>query len=85
MLRRWESAAHCEIGKDHPEAYAAALRAFLGRAPDDGSSDGSSAASPESETQFAVNNIKPFVRPVVDRRPAAARDADAAVAETTEQ
>mgnify|MGYP004119699935 CR=1 FL=1 len=24
VLRRWESAAHCEIGKDHPEAYAAA-------------------------------------------------------------
>ena len=84
VLRRWESAAHCEIGKDHPEAYAAALRAFLGRAPDDGSSDGSSAASPESGSR-AVNNIKPFVRPVVDRRPAAARDADAAVAETTEQ
>ncbi len=84
VLRRWESAAHCEIGKDHPEAYAAALRAFLGRAPDDGSSDGSSAASPESGSG-AVNNIKPFVRPVVDRRPAAARDADAAVAETTEQ
>jgi len=84
VLRRWESAAHCEIGKDHPEAYAAALRAFLGRAPDDGSSDGSSAASPESGSG-AVNNIKPFVRPVVDRRPAAARDADAAVAETTGQ
>ena len=84
VLRRWESAAHCEIGKDHPEAYAAALRAFLGRAPDDGSSDGSSAASPESGSG-AVNNIKPFVRPVVDRRPAAARDPDAAVAETTEQ
>jgi pimeloyl-ACP methyl ester carboxylesterase len=84
VLRRWESAAHCEIGKDHPEAYAAALRAFLGRAPDDGNSDGSSAASPESGSG-AVNNIKPFVRPVVDRRPAAARDADAAVAETTER
>ena len=84
VLRRWESAAHCEIGKDHPEAYAAALRAFLGRAPDDGSSDGSSAASPESGSG-AANNIKPFVRPAVDRRPAAARDADAAVAETTEQ
>ena len=84
MLRRWESAAHCEIGKDHPEAYAAALRAFLGRAPDDGSSDGSSAASPESGSG-AANNIKPFVRPAVDRRPAAARDADAAVAETTER
>lgn len=81
VLRRWESAAHCEIGKDHPEAYAAALRAFLGFSR----SDGSVAASPESETQFAVNNIKPFVRPVVDRRPAAARDPDAAVAETTEQ
>ena len=81
VLRRWESAAHCEIGKDHPEAYAAALRAFLGFSH----SDGSVAASPESETQFAVNNIKPFVRPVVDRRPAAARDPDAAVAETTEQ
>ena len=80
MLRRWESAAHCEIGKDHPEAYAAALRAFLGRAPD----DGSSAASPESGSG-AANNIKPFVRPAVDRRPAAARDADAAVAETTER
>jgi len=81
VLRRWESAAHCEIGKDHPEAYAAALRAFLGFSR----SDGSVAASPESETQFAVNNIKPFVRPVVDRKPAAARDPDAAVAETTEQ
>ena len=80
VLRRWESAAHCEIGKDHPEAYAAALRAFLGRAPD----DGSSAASPESGSG-AANNIKPFVRPAVDRRPAAARDADAAVAETTER
>ena len=80
VLRRWESAAHCEIGKDHPEAYAAALRAFLGRAPD----DGSAAASPESGSG-AANNIKPFVRPAVDRRPAAARDADAAVAETTER
>jgi len=82
VLRRWESAAHCEIGKDHPEAYAAALRAFLGFSR----SDGSVAASPEfADCSGAVNNIKPFVRPVVDRKPAAARDPDAAVAETTEQ
>jgi len=82
VLRRWESAAHCEIGKDHPEAYAAALRAFLGFSR----SAESVAASPEfADCSGAVNNIKPFVRPVVDRRPAAARDADAAVAETTEQ
>ena len=59
MLRRWERAAHCEIGKEHPEAYAAALRAFL--RPE----AWSAAASAR-----AANNIKPFVR--ASRRVAAA-------------
>ena len=60
VLRRWDGSsgspapAHCEIGKEHPEAYAEALRAFL--RPDD-----FGAAAPEGEVSPA-NNIKPFVR-----------------------
>ena len=59
VLRRWERAAHCEIGKEHPEAYAAALRAFL-------RPEAASAAA----SARAANNIKPFVR--ASRRVAAA-------------
>jgi hypothetical protein len=56
VLRRWEHAAHCEIGKAHPEAYVNALRDFL--RPE--MSESQNAASALSS---AANNIKPFVRP----------------------
>ena len=59
MLRRWEDAAHCEIGKAHPEAYVTALRDFL--RPDAEAS--STRAETFGEKNNAANNIKPFVRP----------------------
>ena len=55
MLRRWEDAAHCEIGKAHPEAYVTALRDFL-------RPDASSTRAATFGEENAANNIKPFVR-----------------------
>jgi hypothetical protein len=57
VLRRWERAAHCEIGKAYPGAYLNALRDFLRPAH---MSEPPRAASALSS---AANNIKPFVRP----------------------
>ena len=56
VLRRWEDAAHCEIGKAHPEAYENALRDFL-------RPDASEPPRAASALSSAANNIKPFVRP----------------------
>ena len=56
VLRRWEHAAHCEIGKAHPEAYENALRDFL-------RPDASEPPRAASALSSAANNIKPFVRP----------------------
>ena len=55
VLKKWERAKHCELGRDDPAGYQEALLEFL------------SFLSPESEgseDENTVNNIKPFVRPV---------------------
>ena len=57
MLRRWEDAAHCEIGKANPEAYVTALRDFL--RPEKDASSTRAATFGEND---AANNIKPFIR-----------------------
>lgn len=57
VLRRWEDAAHCEIGKANPEAYVTALRDFL--RPEKDASSTRAATFGEND---AANNIKPFIR-----------------------
>ena len=45
VMKRWESAPHCEIGRSDPEGYKKALKEFL---------------TPAAELTEAVNNIKPW-------------------------
>ena len=49
VMRRWDDAPHCEIGRADPEGYKAALLEFLNPFED-------------NVTEKAVNNIKPWNR-----------------------